>query len=665
MRRVDEAGLAERRERATMSRRPLAPARITLDADGIANAIEFGDRYHPRIGAAAQAEHVFLAGNRLPARWAGASDFTVLETGFGLGNNFLATWNAWRTDPHRGDRLHYVSIEAHPLTLADLQACHRDSAWPHLARALTAAWPPLAAGLHAIDFDAGRVRLLLAFGDVRDALRDLDLEVDAVYLDGFAPDRNPDMWQRPVLRTLAQKARPGATAATWSVAREVHEGLRSAGFEVERVPGIGGKREVTRAALSSRFSPRRARRPGAFDGVAGAQPATGRQVVIVGAGLAGAWSAYMLARDGWTVTVLDRQAHPAQESSSNPAGIFHGTVHADDGPHARFNRAAALTTARLLGPWLAEGMVPGAIDGLLRLAATGESIGSMAARRAAAGLHDDYVRILDPAQASAACGLRLDRPAWAFVHGGWTVPGALVRHLLTTPGIDFQGGANVETLRRDGARWTLCDPSGRTLAETPTVVLANAAEALRLWPGTGWPVGQSRGQISWWPSLPAGAPRPRLPLAGDGYALSMPDGALLCGATAAADDTDPTLREQDHGFNLERLGRLTGCRIAADAPWQGRVGWRTQATDRMPIVGPMPGTCPERGHRPPLRLDDVAREPGLFVMTALGSRGLTWGPLAAMALASWMGGTPMPLEARLRNAIDPGRWRVRAARRER
>ena len=75
-----------------MKSRAIVPARIEFDADGLPYAPDFGDRYHPRIGALAQARHVFLAGNDLPARWAGRERFTVLETGFGLGNNFLATW---------------------------------------------------------------------------------------------------------------------------------------------------------------------------------------------------------------------------------------------------------------------------------------------------------------------------------------------------------------------------------------------------------------------------------------------------------------------------------------------------------------------------------------------------------------------------------------------
>ncbi len=624
-----------------MSGGPLVPARIEFDADGQARAPDFGDVYHPRIGAAAQARHVFLQGNRLPTRWAGADHFTILETGFGLGNNFLATWDAWRKDPQRPGHLHYAAIEAHPPTVADLRRVHAGSPWPEAAAALVAAWPPLTRGLHAIDLDRGRVRLLLAFGDAQAMQRELDLGVDAFYLDGFAPDRNPAMWQRALLQALARKARAGATAATWSVAGEVTGGLRAAGFEVHRAPGIGGKREVTHAV----FAPRPTMRPTAIR-----QAAAGdRHALIVGAGLAGAWAAEALAAIGWSAPVLDRRAEPAQEASGHPAGLFHATVHADDGLHARFHRAAAITAARALRPWIADGAVPGAADGLLRIAADGDTLEAMQTRIESLGLPGDFVRALSPAQASAAAGMALSRPAWCFADAGWVDPGALVRHLLHRSGARFVAGRAVESIQRVSDRWRALGADGRTIESGAVLVLANGADALRLWPQGGWPIGRSRGQVSVWASAPQ---RLGLPLAGDGYAIGLPDGRLLFGATAQPGDLDPQVRVADHAFNLQRLARLTGWAADPSVPWTGRTGWRAQTPDRLPIVGAVADAA-----------TGDSRVPGLFVLTALGSRGLTWAPLAARVLAAWIGGTMMPVEARLRDAVDPARWQRRAARR--
>jgi len=119
-----------------MKTQPVRPARIEFPPDGPPRAPDFDDLYHPRAGALTQARHVFLGGNRLPGRWAGRPRFTVLETGFGLGNNFLATWDAWRSDPARCERLHFVSIEKHPPTREDLARAHAASPWP------ANWWPP-------------------------------------------------------------------------------------------------------------------------------------------------------------------------------------------------------------------------------------------------------------------------------------------------------------------------------------------------------------------------------------------------------------------------------------------------------------------------------------------------------------------------------------------
>lgn len=624
----------------------MKPARIEHGPDGVPFARDYGDRYHPRTGAAAQAREVFLAGNQLPARWAGRRDFTILENGFGLGHNFLATWQAWREDPARPDRLHYVGIEAELATADDLTRCLATSPWPELAAALRQAWPPLLGGWHLLDLDGGRVQLTLACGPAQAVAKALDLAADAFYLDGFAPDRNPEMWSPALLQALARRAAPGATAATWTVARAVREGLCSAGFEVERAPGFGEKRETLRARHAPAPGVRRAAARGGPPG----------QAVVIGAGLAGAWAAHALQQQGWAVTVVERHPQPAQEASGNPGGLYHGTVHPDDGPHARFHRAAALLASRVLGSWISAGMVPGSCQGLLRLASAGQDRAALQALIERHALPPGYVVALDAESASARAGFTLDRAAWYYPGGGWVAPVALVRHLLRP--VTFRGAAEVSRLQRDGAVWRLFDRDDGLLAQADAVVLANADEVRRLWPQAAWPLGRSRGQISLWPQAPADAPKPRVPVAGGGYVLALHDGGLLCGATVAAGDEDPALRDADHAYNLERLRQLSGW--AGPMPAAGRVAWRATTRDRLPLVGAVPAA----GSAGPTQARQVAREPGLFVLSGLGSRGLTWGPLAGRVLAAWVSGAPMPLPSGLRDAIDPARWLVRAARRQ-
>src|SRR3989442_1138848 len=306
---------------------PLIPARLEFAADGTPWSEEFGDVYHSAAGGPAQARHVFLAGNRLPQRWAGRERFVILETGFGFGLNFLATWQAWRRDPARSRKLHFVSVEKHPFALSDLRILH--SRYPEFeteAAQLHSAWPLLVPGAHRLELDAGRIVLTLFFSDVK-LLRELRLAADAIYLGGFSPAKNPDMWSHALLRAVSRLAAPGATAATWSVAAPVRAALEAAGFAVEKAAGFGNKKEmlVARTIRKANFAstPR-------------------RNAVVIGAGVAGAAICERLCARGWQVRLLERHAIPAQEASGNHAGRFHPLVTPDDNGFARPTRCSFL-----------------------------------------------------------------------------------------------------------------------------------------------------------------------------------------------------------------------------------------------------------------------------------------------------------------------------------
>ena len=223
----------------------LSIAPLHFGPDGTPVSAAYGDVYHSAAGGPAQARHVFLAGNGLPARWQGRARFSILETGFGLGLNFLTTWHAWRNDPQASAELAFISLEKHPFSAPDLAVAH--AVWPEyaeLAAELRAAWPDLTPGAHGLSLDGGRVQLRLCFGDAQELLPTLAVAVDAFYLDGFSPARNPDMWSPGVCAQLASKALPGATLATWSVAGSVRRALQSAGFSVGKQPGFAGKRQM-------------------------------------------------------------------------------------------------------------------------------------------------------------------------------------------------------------------------------------------------------------------------------------------------------------------------------------------------------------------------------------------------------------------------------------
>ena len=632
-----------------MKTTPIVSAAVDFSDPVAIRAPAYDDVYHPRQGAFEQARHVFLGGNGLPERWRGRARFAILETGFGLGNNFLATWAAWRDDPVRCERLTFVSIEKHPLTPADLARAHAASPAPALARQLVDAWPPSTCNLHSLEFDGGRVHLLLAFGDVQAWARALVARIDAFYLDGFAPARNPAMWDRGVFSMLARLAAPGATAATWSAARAVRDGLQGAGFAVHAAVGSGGKRDITLARYAPRFVA-----PAPPGRAIPAEPPS--HALVVGGGLAGAMSAAALARQGIACTVIDRHAEPAAETSGNPAGLFHGAVMGHDGPHARLHRASALRMASTARAALARG-VPGRADGLLRLE-TQLAWPAMQALVDRQGLPSGYVQALDADAASAHAGTRVLHPAWFYPAGGWIDPAALVRDALATPGVAWRGATPVQRIARHGNDWQLFDRDDRAIDAAPMLVLAAAADVLRLAALPPQWLKRQRGQVSW--AGDGATPwRPQMPVASGGYVLPMADGRLLFGATSRDDDDDPAVRVGDHADNLARVAQWLGDASLPDpATLDGRVGWRAVTPDRLPLIGPVPAfdaPRPARADAPRL----LPRQPGLWLHSGLGSRGLTTAALGGELLAAWASGTPWPVESDLVDAVDPARWLVR------
>jgi tRNA 5-methylaminomethyl-2-thiouridine biosynthesis bifunctional protein len=418
--------------------------------------------------------------------------------------------------------------------------------------------------------------------------------------------------------------------------------------------------------------------PALARGARTAQPQP-QKAVVVGAGVAGAAAALALARLGVAVTVLDRHSAPATEASGNPAGLVHGTVYGDDGTYARLFRAAALQAGRSYAEGIAQDPHLGRLNGLLRLAPGDGDPAALQATLDRQGLPADWVQAVDAGAASACAQVPLTAPAWRYPGGGWIEPARWVHQVLAHPNVQFQGGAAAARISFEDGLWTVWDAAAQALASAPVLVLACTATVPRLlepWTAAAWPLDATRGQVTRCAGSRNGASPTtalRCAVAGDGYAIPLLDGSLLCGATRvpdtlaamqAAPDISADVKAAAHQHNLDRLERLTGLQAPADqAPLQGRSGWRLHSDDRLPIAGAVPlRDGPPGQRRDQARL--LPRVQGLFVLTALGARGLTLAPLLGRLVAAQATGTPWPLEQDLADAVDPARWRVRAARRD-
>lgn len=249
---------------------------------------EFDDIYFSPEDGVAETRHVFLAGNGLPDRWQGRDDFTIAETGFGTGLNFLCAWDMFEKTTGAGQRLHYISFEKYPLSPADIEKAL--SGWRELfgdkLTRMLAVYPLRIPGFHRVRLDE-RVSMTLIFDDVNEALPQLVAPqgVDCWFLDGFAPAKNPDMWHETLFSHMAAYSAEQATAATFTVAGVVKRGLTEAGFAIEKIPGFGRKREMLRARFEGQ-------------GVVSNLAPPPRKVAIIGGGLAGTACAYILKQEG-------------------------------------------------------------------------------------------------------------------------------------------------------------------------------------------------------------------------------------------------------------------------------------------------------------------------------------------------------------------------------
>ena len=614
--------------------------------DGTPYSPRYGDRYRSELGGLAQSREVFLRGCDLPGAWAGQPQWCVLETGFGLGLNFLVTWQAWKINAQRPRLLHFVSTELHPASAADvLRAASSHPELMPMAEQLQAQLWGLLPGIHRLVFEQGQVLLTLCVGHTASVLRGQELLADSVYLDGFSPARNPDMWDMATFKAVARCCRRGSRIASWTVARSVLDGLQQCGFEVQKTTGLPPKRDNLQGVFNPRWEPRRAA------GSAAPLPVEPGSCVVVGAGLAGAATAASLARRGWRVCVLDAHAAPAGGASGLPAGLLVPHVSPDDSLLSRLSRSGVRATLQqaqaLLRPgldWQASGVLERRLDGSSGLPADWPEAGRDWSQPASAAQLQHI-----GSDSAAAC--------W-HQRAGWVKPASLVSALLAQPGISWRGNVDVTRLEREpgSGLWQLFGSQGQLYEQASLVVLAAAYASNRLVQRP-LPLQAIRGQVSWGlqpanqGTADAAAPGfPDFPVNGHGSFLpgvpSDEGPVWLAGAGFTRDSNDSRIEPQDQLDNLARLQVLlpgVAAQLAADFK-KGKVrawaGVRCASPDRLPVVGPV----------------DPAQQAGLWINSAMGSRGLSFAVLCAELLAARLHHEPLPLDTRMAQALSAQRF---------
>lgn len=659
-----------------MKHSTIKPATLDFNNEGTPVSRDFDDVYFSNDNGLEETRYVFLGGNQLPARFAQHSRtlFTVAETGFGTGLNFLTLWQAFdafcAAHPDATlNRLHFVSFEKFPLQAQDFARAH--AAWPELApwaEKLHRQWPPLLAGCQRLLFDNGRVTLDLWLGDVNELLPDLDDalqgQVDAWFLDGFAPAKNPDMWTPQLFNAMARLARPGATLATFTSAGFVRRGLQDAGFTVRKSKGFGRKREMLTGVLESAL-PARSLTPW-YQRQAG----QGDDVAIVGGGIASALLALALLRRGKRVTLYCEDDAPAQGASGNRQGALYPLISHSNPALTRFF-PAAFTFARRLYDAL-----PVAFDhdwcGVTQLGWDEKSAAKIH-EMLALDLPENVARGVDAQAVLARSGVNTDCGGIEYPLGGWLCPAQLTAGaiaLAQQQGLTVHYRRSVRQLHHAG-RWLLDFADGQQAAHD-VVVLANGSRLNQFAQTAMQPVYPVAGQVSHIPTAPQLSAL-RQVLCYDGYLTPMnPQNRHHCiGASYHRGLENAQYSEDDQQHNRQRL---IDC--FPDQAWprevdvsagEARVGVRCATRDHMPMVGNVadhPALLDQyhdlsRHSATPEKVPAAPVHPNLFMLGALGSRGLCSAPLAAEILAAQMCDEPLPMDGPTLAALNPNRLWVR------
>jgi tRNA 5-methylaminomethyl-2-thiouridine biosynthesis bifunctional protein len=615
----------------------------------------FDDPYFSLQDPVGEVQHTFIDGIDL-ASLSARKNLVIAETGFGTGLNFLLSANTWEKHAPASATLTYVSIEKYPLEQSDLQQALAgfDHLLP-LATQLLGFWPGAIAGIHRLNFLAGRLRLLLLIGDVESMLQDQAFLADAWYLDGFAPARNPAMWSDEVFSEIARLSRPGARLASFTAAGSVRRGLTSAGFKVSRHPGFAQKRHCIRGerikdtgAVTNDLPPwLRLPLPADF---AVNQP----DIAVIGAGIAGRCITRRLQQQNINATLIGGDFSDQYAGSRLPAALIAPRLVRGSDSYARFWAQAYIDAIRELDS-IDDGDLWRGKRGLI-FRFRGDDQSGLAGLCQSVNWPDSWMqwRSADE-QGSTADAL------W-FPRSGAIDPHRLFELLAVVPDIN----AEIKCLRRDAGSWLLIGEQNRQVCRADLVVIAcgTGTSALLERPG-----GLRNGSGQLLQLVPPG--KPERAVLHDGY-LTAADrqGRVFAGSTINRQEVNQPIAISERASEeiLERLSPYLGpINLHSESlKVEAWTGGRCDTTDHLPIVGPLQDhrqfdrdyAVLHQGKRAS-RLPDPSWQAGLFTLSGLGARGFQAAFLLADHLVSIVTGMPTPLSQSVTRDLLPSRFQIR------
>ena len=654
-------------------------AKIHFNQENTPVSDKFDDVYFSNQDGLAETHYVFLEGNQLWERWVNYQEahFVIAETGFGTGLNFFAVTTLFREFRQKHPdsplkRLYFISFEKYPLLLDALQQAHL--AYPqfsHLAQHLQQHWLNPIQGCYRFHFD--ETTLDLWFGDVAENLPQLgdymNSKIDAWFLDGFAPSKNPDMWNEQLYQQMFRFTKPQGTFATFTAASAVRKGLENAGFNIKKRKGFGKKRECL-SGQKTHEKPTALSAPW-FQG----QPANLKEqdIAIIGGGIASLCTAISLVKRGAKITIYCEDEQTALNASGNKQGAFYPQLSDDNDRNIRFYIHAFAYGHQFL-QWVIQQQIEFEHEFCgVALCAYNDKAESKLNKIAALNLPSDLYQSLSQTELSEKVGLPLPFGGAFIPQGAWLAPRQLVQHafaFLEKQGVQIKTLQKVTALSQTEHGWQITTAENKTFCHE-VVVLANGHKLTEFKQTQKLPLYPVRGQVSQIPTS-ENLLKLKTVLCYDGY-LTPPDQAKVSHCIGASHVRDNATREfslTEQQENQQKIQQNIPEEWTKEVDTSGnlaRVGVRCSVRDLTPMMGAVPHFSAQQTQyqnlfnlrRRKQPIEQAENYPNLYLIGALGSRGLTSAPFLGETLASLIYGEPLPMSEDLIHNLMPNRSWVR------
>ena len=654
-------------------------AKIHFNQENTPISDKFDDVYFSNQDGLSESHYVFLEGNQLWERWVNYQEahFVIAETGFGTGLNFFAVTTLFREFRQKHPdsplkRLYFTSFEKYPLPLDALEQAHL--AYPQfscLAQHLQQHWLNPIQGCYRFHFD--ETTLDLWFGDVAENLPQLgdymNSKIDAWFLDGFAPSKNPDMWNEHLYQQMFRFTKLQGTFATFTAASAVRKGLENAGFNIKKRKGFGKKRECL-SGQKTQEKPTALSTPWFHSQSANLNK---QDIAIIGGGIASLCTAISLVKRGAKITIYCEDELTALNASGNKQGAFYPQLSDDNERNIRFYIHAFAYGHQFL-QWAIQQQIEFEHEFCgVALCAYNEKTESKLNKIAELNLPSDLYQSLNQTELSEKVGLPLPFGGAFIPQGAWLAPRQLVQHtfaFLEKQNVQIKTLQKVTALSQTENGWQITTAENKTFCHE-VVVLANGHKLTEFEQTQKLPLYPVRGQVSQIPTS-ANLLKLKTVLCYDGY-LTPVDQAKTSHCIGASHVRDNATREfslTEQQENQQKIQQNIPEDWTKEVDTSGnlaRIGVRCSVRDLTPMMGAVPHFSAQQTQyqnlfnlrRRKQPIEQAENYPNLYLIGALGSRGLTSAPFLGETLASLIYGEPLPMSEDLIHNLMPNRSWVR------